>query len=311
MIVGRAPARTALVGNPSDGYGGAVLTLAIDNFGATVELAEAADRSEDLVDGPPGLVRIVEAARRVFRRRISDARPARLNVSTTVPREVGLAGSSAVVVATLDASARAAGVELSGELWPSLALHVETEELGIPGGLQDRVAQVWGGLMLCDVRPDRRRVVAGLTAGAYRRLPLDALPPLAIAWLPGGGESSTVSQAGLQEARDEPERRRTFAALGELAVDASHRLAADPSTLRAALDATMAARRRLVALHPQHAELVDRLASTGAGVNYSGSGGAAVTTLPDGDLGRLAAAVAPLGAEVAAVRAAAPRPGIS
>ncbi len=312
MITGRAPARTALVGNPSDGFGGAVLTLAVANWEATVEVRPDATAGHDRIEGPPGLTQIVEAARRVFRRRVAPLGAAHVSVATTIPREVGLAGSSAVVIAALDASARQAGVDLGGDRWPSLALHVEVQELGIPGGLQDRVAQVWGGLVLCDVRPGCVEVVDGLEAGAYRRLPVEVLPQLAVAWLPSGGQSSAVSQAGLRSSARDRNRRAVLAELGELAVDAADALEARRvERLGPAMAATMSARHQLVPLQPSHLDLVERVTATGATANYSGSGGAVVCTLPDGGIDRLQAAVGASGARVERLRAAAPRPGIS
>ena len=309
MIVGVARARAALVGKPSDGYGGAVLTTALEMWSAIVEL-EPGGR-DDVVDGPDGLVPIVASARLVARRRLGDIAPARLRVRTSVPREVGLAGSSAVVIATLDATARQAGIVLDRERWPSLALHVETAQLGIPGGLQDRVAQVWGGVVLCDVRADRVATVDGLGQGTYRRLDPDRLPALAVAWLPTAGQSSRVSQAGLRAGDDGPERRAIFADLGALAVETTRRLGRGESeALGPAMAATMAARRRLVPLVAAHADLVDRLASTGAHVNYTGSGGAVVTTLPEGGIRALGAALPP-GGRVEPLRVAPERPGLS
>ncbi len=43
-----APPRVALAGNPSDGYGGRTLSLAIANYSARVEVSEAAGCEADL-----------------------------------------------------------------------------------------------------------------------------------------------------------------------------------------------------------------------------------------------------------------------
>ena len=74
----------------------------------------------------------------------------RIRYRTTIPREVGLAGSSAIVIATLRALAGLAGPPIDPELLPALALSVETDELGIAAGLQDRVVQTYGGLVFMD-----------------------------------------------------------------------------------------------------------------------------------------------------------------
>ena len=67
--------------------------------------------------------------------------------STTIPRAVGMAGSSAIIVATLRGLMEFYEVEIPLHVQPSLALSVETMELGIAAGLQDRVVQIYEGLV--------------------------------------------------------------------------------------------------------------------------------------------------------------------
>jgi glucuronokinase len=54
---------------------------------------------------------------------------------------VGLAGSSAIIVATLRCLMEFYDVDIPPEVQPSLALSVERDELKIGAGLQDRVIQ--------------------------------------------------------------------------------------------------------------------------------------------------------------------------
>ena len=64
---------------------------------------------------------------------------------TNVPRQVGLAGSSAIITALWKALMVFYDVseeQIPLELQASLVLKVEQEELGIAAGLQDRVIQV-------------------------------------------------------------------------------------------------------------------------------------------------------------------------
>ena len=70
--------------------------------------------------------------------------------STSIPRGVGLGGSSAIVIATLRALCDLYRVRLTQAEMAELALAVEVEELGITAGLQDRVAQCFGGVMFMD-----------------------------------------------------------------------------------------------------------------------------------------------------------------
>src|SRR5262249_21529402 len=90
---------------------------------------------------------------------------------TSIPRGVGLGGSSAIVIATARALCRLYAVALGPTELAEFALAVETDDLGIAGGLQDRVAQSYGGL-----------VFMGCAQSGYEPLPRDLLPPLVVAW---------------------------------------------------------------------------------------------------------------------------------
>src|SRR5207248_8262986 len=82
-----------------------------------------------------------------------------------IPRQVGLAGSSAIIVATLRCLMDFYEVPIPLEVQPSLALSVETEELGITAGLQDRVVQVYEGLDYLDLSKEGREQVKGFWLG--------------------------------------------------------------------------------------------------------------------------------------------------
>ena len=69
-------------------------------------------------------------------------------------------------------------------------LSVETEELEINAGLQDRVVQVFGGLMYMDFEPEGMR---DRGHGLYERLPLHTLPPLFLVYLPEPSDSGRTT----------------------------------------------------------------------------------------------------------------------
>src|SRR3954449_10216168 len=123
---GSAHARAALAGNPSDGFGGATLAVTVRDFGARAEVREA---PELRVEPPSALARAAAA------RLGGDVE---VRWSCGVPREVGLAGSSAIVVAVLRAVAALRGRPLAPPDLAALALAVETEDLGIAAGPQER-----------------------------------------------------------------------------------------------------------------------------------------------------------------------------
>jgi glucuronokinase len=76
-----------------------------------------------------------------------------LSYDTNIPRQVGLAGSSAIVTCVLQALMEFYGItddDIPKPVQPSFVLAVETEELFINAGLQDRVIQCYGGLAYMD-----------------------------------------------------------------------------------------------------------------------------------------------------------------
>ena len=107
MASGSAFARAALAGNPSDGYGGAVLAVCVPALAAHAEATRAARCTSD----PPSP--LVDAAVARFGRGACAVR-----WRTDVPREVGLAGSSAIVTATLRALCALHDDVLAPTRWP-------------------------------------------------------------------------------------------------------------------------------------------------------------------------------------------------
>ena len=159
------------MGNPSDGFFGKTLSLSIKNFWAEVTIQESdklrliphplCDPTEfgSLADlhgisskeGYLGGLRLLQATCKKFYSYCSGrgiALPKRnfsLRYDTNIPRQVGLAGSSAIVTATLKSLMSFFSVtdtELPRELQPQFILDVEVAELAINAGLQDRVVQV-------------------------------------------------------------------------------------------------------------------------------------------------------------------------
>jgi glucuronokinase len=287
--VGEASARAALAGNPSDGYGGAVLAVSLPAYRARAEI-----RSAERLEVDPGSDLVRAAVRRFARTYAPEAEAAAVTWSTTIPRGVGLGGSSAIVIAVLRALCARHGVVLDRSALAELALAVEVEDLGIIAGLQDRVAQSYGGLVFMDF--DSR-------SGGYVTLDPRMLPPLLIAWrLESGGLSGAV-HAPLRERyeRGEPAVREGLRELGGLAHGARRALAAgDRDGFARCVDASFDQRRRMLALDPRHLEMVQCARAAGAGVNYAGSGGAIVAVCTGEDHRReVAQALERLGCDTA------------
>jgi glucuronokinase len=209
---------------------------------------------------------------------------------TEVPREVGLAGSSAIITATLRALCELHGQALGPADLAEMALAVEVEDLGIAAGPQDRYAQAHEGLVLMDFSGPRPRV---------ERVDPDLLPPLYLAWHADAAEASHAVHGGLRERAAEPAVGRAMARLARHAHAARDALlAGDGAAFAAALDASFDEREALLELDPRHLAMVRAARATGASANYAGSGGAIVGALPAAGLVPVATALHALGCEV-------------
>lgn len=288
------PARMHLVGNPSDGYGGAVVSGVIHEMQATVEL-EAAPTVR--IEGPApewpttasmvgeltrfgheGGERLVTAA---VARLWAEAAPSPerdlpflLRWSTTIPREVGLGGSSALVLATLRAVATWWGFVPDRDQLAVDALEAETVMLGIPAGIADRTVQAHETTVLTDCT-DQFPVVTEIAL------------PSPIALLLAWNERAASPSGRWHEAVRERLRAGEAAAelaldqLGTAAIDGADALAAgDVVRVAQLLDRSLRLREELHELDETQLEAVHALRAKGIAVNFCGSGGA-VVALPD------------------------------
>ena len=272
---GRAFARAALAGNPSDGYGGATLAVVIPNFGAEVWIETG---------GEPGVTPpspLIAGAIERFARDHGVAADVAASWRTTVPREVGLAGSSAIVIATLLALCELQDVQLEPARMAAFALAIETEVLGIAAGLQDRVAQAFGGLTYMDFEPGHFDTHGH---GHYESLDTKLLPPLYVAYREDARGHSGGIHGPLRERFEagDPDVVEAMAQLANHARDARDALTdGDSERFGRCIDASFDVRRRIVELDARHVAMVARARSLGASANYTGSGGAIVGACRD------------------------------
>lgn len=273
---GAAFARAALAGNPSDGYGGAVLAVTLPAWAARAEAMPAPvlaiEPSSSLVEG---------TVRRFARELEPAAMRAAVRWSTAVPRGVGLGGSSALVIATVRALCELHDVDLDPARLATFALTVETEDLGIVAGLQDRVAQAFEGLTFMDFTGSRNG--SGLD-GVYEQLDPKLLPPLLIAWRTEAAGHSGMLHAALRERHRSGELfvQEVIDGLAAAARGARDALlAGDLVNFGRCVDHTFDLRRELVALDPRCVEMIEIARSSGASANYTGSGGAIVAVCRD------------------------------
>ena len=201
-----------------------------------------------------------------------------LSYSSSVPGEVGLAGSSALVVAALRALCRTFDVQLTPDELALAALEAETEELGIAAGPQDRVVQAHGGLVMMDFADSRWRVES---------LDPALLPPLFVAWRHEHASHSGDYHAELRQrhAAGDPAVHGCMKRLAQLATAARDALmAGDHAAFGHAMGGSFDERAAMGPLVPEHVEMIELARSLGASANYAGSGGAIVGTVPTGEL---------------------------
>ncbi|MHB8693802.1 MAG: GHMP family kinase ATP-binding protein [Solirubrobacteraceae bacterium] len=280
VAAGSAPARVALAGNPSDGYGGAVLALTVDALQAHVRIADhalARVAGDAAARTPPQLVAATVArfAREFGGEAATHAPTLPTDCDTAIPRSVGLGGSSAIVIATLRALSQRFGVPLAPLELAEIALAVEVEDLGIAAGPQDRIAQAFGGLTFMD-----------FTAARYESLDPAHLPPLLVAWRASAAAASGPVHDDLRGRfdRGEPVVLRALSELAGAAHEARAAvIAGDHESLARATDVSFDARASMLELDPRHVELVALARDAGASANYAGSGGAIVCVCRDED----------------------------
>jgi galactokinase/mevalonate kinase-like predicted kinase len=297
---GVASARAALAGNPSDGYGGAVIAVTLDQF-----QARATARTASAAGASPNNELVAATVRRFARDHCREPLAPIVEWETSVPRGVGLGGSSAIVIATLRALCELCDIELERAELAALALAIEREELGIAAGLQDRVAQSYGGLTFMDFGP----------GGGYEPLDAGLLPPLVVAWRGDTSADSGIVHGDLRSRFDAGEEvvRRTMTRLAQLAREARAALVAgDRAAFAASVDASFDARAQMMDLDDRHVAMIERARACGSSANYTGSGGAIAAVCRDqSHRAQVTAALREIGCGVAATGASggAAKPG--
>jgi glucuronokinase len=318
-------ARIGLMGNPSDGFHGKTLSFLIRNFSATVTVTATDDGRVEVLPNPEadtlsfargglgalgahtavngyyGGVRLVQAACHVFFQKctqrgllVQHCRGLSVAYETTIPRMVGLSGSSAIIVATFRALVRFFGVDVQRDLGiapdelPTVILDVEREQLGISAGLQDRVVQTYGGLVHMDFSPPLVPRASALVGGVYTKVDPALLPPMYLAYntLVGGDSGKVHSTVKERWAQREP---GLVAGMQELAGLADEALVAlrgtDAKRLASLMTKNFGCRRRLYGddvVGMKNIAVIDLLFSLGLSAKFTGSGGAIVCMRSDG-----------------------------
>lgn len=299
-------ARAGLVGNPSDGYFGKTISFTFSDFRADLTMYETpelgfvpADVDDACFASPDELlreiqlfgyyggIRLLKAVTKVFLhycREHGITLPRRnftVQYKSDIPRLVGLAGSSAICTAMLKALMLFYEVAIPEEDAPTLCLNAERDELGIQCGLQDRVIQMYEGLVFMDFD---RGLVEATGHGRYERLASALLPKLYISYDPMRAEVSGVYHQKLRVLFEEkkPDILAAMSEFADLAQQARDALVAGrPGKLDPLINANFDLRDRIFNVAEANRRMVHTARSAGCSAKFAGSGGAIVGTYED------------------------------
>ncbi len=301
IIEERAYARAGLLGNPSDGYFGKTISIIIKNFGAHVTLYQSPElkiepQIQDINEYPNihaliesvrshgyyGGDRLVKAAIKTFADYCHsnairmENKNFTIRYHSTIPRQVGLAGSSAIVTATMRALTRFYNVAIPLEIFPSVVLMAEVGELGITAGLQDRVVQAYEGCVYMDFD---KKLMETTGHGAYERLIPAIFDNLYIAYkVELGKVSGTVlNDIKSRYERGDPEVIETLKEIADLAEKGKTPVeAGDIGALHSLVNRNFDLRKKIMNISETNLELVRTARNCGASASFPGSGGSIV-----------------------------------
>jgi len=309
IIETRAFARAGLLGNPSDGYFGKTISVIVKNFGVQISLYETPElhiepRDQDLniyknihelvesvnLMGYYGASRLVKAAIKKFVEYCTqnsiklNNKNFTIRYHSSIPRQIGLAGSSAIITATFRALMQFYDIIIPKEILPSIILAVEVDELGIHAGLQDRVIQVYEGCVYMDFD---RTYLEKNGFGKYEILDPKLLPKLYLAYKTDLGKISGTVFNRIRSKFDAGEKQVTetleeIASLAEKGKEAI--LRKDHLTLFDLINRNFDLRASIIQISERNRELIDTARNCGASAKFTGSGGSIIGMYQDDEM---------------------------
>ena len=301
IIESRAYARAGLLGNPSDGYFGKTVSIIIKNFGAKVSLYQTPDLVIEEMDvdrnnfrniyhltetirrnGYYGGRRLIKAVIKRFCE-YCDTQQIRLanknftiRYQSSIPRQVGMAGSSAIATATIRALMQFYNVQIPIEIVPSIVLAAEAEELAINAGLQDRVIQTYEGCVYMDFD---KKYLEKHNHGKYERIDTALLPKLYLAYKTDLSKVSGSVFNNLKERFNNGDEltHKTIRELANVASEGKEAiLNRDYEKLNQLIDHNFDLRCKIMNISESNMELVRLARESGVSAKFSGSGGAII-----------------------------------
>ncbi len=324
MIETYAYARAGLLGNPSDGYYGKTIALIARNFRARVLVYPSArleiklskadmpvfESLDDLYAttrwrGYYGGIRIIQALIVRFMDYCREQgfelenRNFTIEYESTIPLRLGMGGSSSIITAALRALCQYYGIDIPLPVQAKLVLDTETEELRVPAGPQDRVIQVYEGLVFMDFS---RELMESRGYGEYQPLDPGLLPNLYLAYRTSLSEGTEVFHSNVRERwnRGDEDVVSAMSRWGDIAAEGKLALErGDKSRLNELINENFDLRERIYDVGRGNLEMIHAARRAGASANFAGSGGAIVGAIEDdGMFERLQEEMRPLGVAV-------------
>ncbi len=309
IIRNKSYARAGLLGNPSDGYHGKTISFIVGNFSAEVVLYEWDDVEIVLAEqdaarfrsvheltndvkmhGYYGGIRLIKATIKRFVEYCTErdiplhTQNFSIRYTSSIPRQVGLAGSSSIIVATLRCLMEFYKVAIPRYLQPSFVLSVEREELGITAGLQDRVIQVYEGLVYMDFSHEAEKAEEGFRYYTYESLDPGLLPKMYVAYHNGLSEPTEIfhNDLGGRYRRGDSSVVQAMERFAGIAFEGRQALVdRDPGLLAKLINENFDLRKQIARLPGWQCEMVHVARECGASAKFAGSGGAIVGTCED------------------------------
>ena len=298
--------RAAVIGNPSDGYFGKTIAFLFSNFRAQVQLYHSPelkiypqeldissfDSIEQLVEnvntcGYYGGMRLLKATIKVFfdycrKQDIQlDKRNFTIRYHSDIPLRLGLAGSSAIITACMKALMTFYAVDIPKPIMANLVLSVETEELGISAGLQDRVAQAYEKPVYMNFD---KAIMEQQGYGNYITLNAGDLKNMYIAFRKNLSEGTEIVHNNLRARYNIGEEvvletMKKWAGLTDKYYQALGN--DDQKAIHDLINENFDLRRSLIPISQGNIQMVEAARSVGASAKFTGSGGAIIGTYAD------------------------------
>jgi glucuronokinase len=303
MIETYAYARAGFLGNPSDGYHGKTISFVLRNFRARVLLYPSArleikpsaadiplwENLEDLRQstrwrGYYGGIRIIQALLLRFSDYCNEQgielpnRNFTIEYESTIPQRLGMGGSSAIITAALRALMQYFEIEISKPMQANLVLETETRELGVGAGLQDRVIQVYEGVVYMDFS---EKLMKSRGYGEYIELDPALFPNVFVAYRTSLSEGTEVFHNDIRSRynRGEPKVVAAMKRWAKIAEEGrTALLAGDQRRVNDLVNENYDLRSRIYRISEGNQEMIRTARKLGASAKFAGSGGAIVGT---------------------------------